>query len=113
MRKITALLGIQDGSSGLSDNPMNRSAARVPKISSETATALADAHCQTDGETEEDDLNLGKEMVETTTPISAIRDHGARLIVGEDDDESDAFPIPLRTRKGKETFRAAGTKRKR
>ncbi|KAG5651595.1 hypothetical protein H0H81_008116 [Sphagnurus paluster] len=99
---------------------------RVASISAEIAAAIAQAQSRVyadDHEDDEDDENSGSgqeidgpEVIGPNT--SGIRGlggnrtvHDGRRTVDEDDD-SDAFPAPLRTRKGKESP-LAGTKRKR
>ncbi|KAJ8489674.1 hypothetical protein ONZ45_g13478 [Pleurotus djamor] len=131
VRTISALL--QPGEE-VSREPLE---ARVASISAEIAAALAQAHAREyhdddEYEDEEDDeiFGSGQEMggSETIGPnTSGIRDldHDrprriesprtiqAGLLLGDDDDDSDAFPIPLRTRKGKDSIPMIGNKRKR
>ncbi|KAG6900893.1 hypothetical protein C0993_010012 [Termitomyces sp. T159_Od127] len=100
---------------------------RVASISAEIAAAIAKAHSRayTGDEDEDDDEQSGSgqdiDGPEITGPnTSGIRGSGRgdtrveRHDRGsvEEDDDSDAFPVPLRTRKGKESP-VAGTKRKR
>ena len=114
VRKIAALLEAEDGPSGLPEMSIDRSDPRVAKISAEIVAALADARDETDEEMEDEDSGEEMDLPEPVALTSAVRGDGTRLIDGEDDgDDSDTFPIPLRARKGKETFRAGGTKRKR
>lgn len=102
---------------------------RVASISAEIAAAIAQAQSRVyededDGEEEEEDAGEesgsgqemgGHEMIGPNT--SGIRGLGVGekdgqiLIHGEDDDDSDAFPMPLRVRKPREP--TAGMKRKR
>lgn len=102
-----------------SDEPLE---SRVASISAEIAAAIAQASSRgLDGEdeAEEDEIDdedgegwsgSGNEMVMANT--SGIRDSGDKGVV-EDDEDSDTFPIPLRTRKGKDSAAVVGTKRKR
>ena len=91
--------------------------ARVASISAEIAAAIAQATSRAldadDEELEEEDgegdgWRSGHESILPKT--SGIRGESGNL---EDDDDSDTFPIPLRTRKGKEAVSVVGTKRKR
>lgn len=111
-----------------SDEPLE---ARVASISAEIAAAIAQAQARVyeDDEDEEDEESgSGQEMggLETIGPnTSGIRgdEHGRDgdtrpvgkegPLLEDEDDDSDAFPIPLRTRKGKEPVAIIGTKRKR
>ncbi|RDB21363.1 Zinc finger protein 3 [Hypsizygus marmoreus] len=109
----------------LPDEPLE---VRVASISAEIAAAIAQAQSRVyddDEDEEEEDLSgSGQEMdgPEVIGPnTSGIRglgvgdtrtlDKDGRMLVEEDDD-SDAFPAPLRTRKGKDSP-VVGTKRKR
>jgi len=98
--------------------------AQVASISAELAAAIAQAQSRVYDENEDDEENdedeggeesgSGQEMGSPETigaNISGIRGFDA-ISEGEDDDDSDAFPQPLRTRKSKEPI-AVGTKRKR
>jgi hypothetical protein len=127
VRTITALLAHSDGArnmqtsedSGSSEEPPLE--VRVASISAEIAAAIAHAQSRL-YEDDEDDDESGQEVEgpETIGPnTSGIRgDNGLRdgakiLEVQDEDDDSDAFPIPLRTRKGKEALTLVGAKRKR
>lgn len=117
------------------DEPLE---SRVASISAGIVAAIAQASSQAvDGEddVEEDEedgdgwgASSGNEMgmAESIVPnTSGIRGDesgyaGGDGVVGkgivyveEDDEDSDTFPIPLRTRKGKDPVLVAGTKRKR
>ncbi|KDR81613.1 hypothetical protein GALMADRAFT_239672 [Galerina marginata CBS 339.88] len=99
-----------------SDEPL---AARVASISAEIAAAIAQAQSRgyDDEEDEEgEDSGSGREMgaIETLGPnTSGIRGvNGEDGAHGEDDEDSDAFPAPLRARKARE-LAASGSKRKR
>ena len=100
---------------------------RVASISAEIAAAIAKARSRTytgdEDEDEEEQFGSGQDIdgPEIIGPnTSGIRGlgrgdtrgerDGRRLI--EEDDDSDAFPVPLRTRKGKDSP-VVGTKRKR
>ena len=121
-----------------SDEPLE---SRVASISAEIAAAIAQASSRAlDGEDdiEEDEIEeedgdewgtgSGNEMgvAESIVPnTSGIRGDGGGsvggdgvggktgLCVEEDDEDSDTFPIPLRTRKGKDPAAVVGMKRKR
>lgn len=106
---------------------------RVASISAEIAAAIAQAQqpralYDDDDEEEDEDEESGsgqeigaQEMIGPNT--SGIRGlgtdmeavHAARVVLGEieEDDDSDAFPMPLRTRRSKELVALAGVKRKR
>lgn len=125
VRTITALLTHNDGGrrmqmsedSGSSEEPPLE--VRVASISAEIAAAIAHAQSRLYDEDEEDDESgqevEGPESIGPNT--SGIRGDdgldGAKILEVEDDDDSDAFPIPLRTRKGKEALTLVGAKRKR
>lgn len=101
---------------------------RVASISAEIAAAIAQAQSRVyddeDDEDEDEESGSGQEMggPETIVPnTSGIRGlgggenrimdkEGRRLV--EEDDDSDAFPVPLRARKGKDSP-VTGNKRKR
>lgn len=122
-----------------SDEPLE---SRVASISAEIAAAIAQASSQAldgeddigeDGVEEEDGEGWGagsgsdRGMVESIVPnTSGIRGDGRGRergctrgdgkgigCVEEDDEDSDTFPIPLRTRKGKDPASVVGMKRKR
>ncbi|KAF8894616.1 hypothetical protein BD779DRAFT_1434829 [Infundibulicybe gibba] len=105
---------------------------RVATISAEIAAAIAQAQSRVygdeDDDEEEGDSGSGQEMGmpdiigPNTSGIRGLGDdevgiaqtEGRRLLgVGDDDDDSDAFPAPLRTRKSKDLIPVAGMKRKR
>lgn len=110
------------------DEPLE---SRVASISAEIAAAIAQASSRAldDGEDEEDEDEIEEEdgegwgagsgnemsMGESIVPnTSGIRGGGsAKGYVEEDDEDSDTFPIPLRTRKGKDPAAVVGMKRKR
>ncbi|KAF5380975.1 hypothetical protein D9615_003956 [Tricholomella constricta] len=109
----------------LQDEPLE---VRVASISAEIAAAIAQAQSRVYADDEDDDDDAqsgsgqeidGPEMIGPNTSgirglgIGDIRtaDKDGRRLVDEDED-SDAFPAPLRTRKGKDSP-VAGTKRKR
>lgn len=130
MRSITALLGqnkearTPPDSGSSEDQPLE---TQVASISADIAAALVHAKSRAyedeyEYEEEEEDDESGHDVdgPETVGPnTSGIRgdngmQDGAKILkVDDDDDDSDAFPVPLRTRKGKESFGIAGTKRKR
>lgn len=83
--------------------------ARVASISAEIAAAIAQASSRT---LDADDDELDEEDGEEDGWRSGPKTSGIRGDV-EDDDDSDTFPIPLRTRKGKEAVSVVGAKRKR
>ncbi|KAG6818115.1 hypothetical protein H0H87_000020 [Tephrocybe sp. NHM501043] len=102
---------------------------RVASISAEIAAAIAKAQSRIypDGEDDDDDEQSGSgqeidgpEMIgpntsgirglDTGDTRTVEKDSVGRLV--EEDDDSDAFPVPLRTRKGKDSP-VVGTKRKR
>lgn len=112
-------------SGALHEEPLE---VRVASISAEIAAAIAQAQSRVYEDDEDDDddeqSGSGQEMdgPEIIGPnTSGIRglgigdtrtvDKDGRILVEEDDD-SDAFPVPLRTRKGKDSP-VTGTKRKR
>jgi hypothetical protein len=128
VRTITALLTHSERSrhlqtsedSGSSEEPPLE--VRVASISAEIAAAIAQVQTRLydDDDEEEDDSGQEVEGPETIGPnTSGIRgDDGLHdgtkiLEIDDEDDDSDAFPIPLRTRKGKEALSLVGTKRKR
>ena len=112
------------------DEPLD---SRVASISAEIAAAIAQASSRAldgedDGEEDEVEEEDGEEwgtgsgnelgMAEGIVPnTSGIRSDGAGgkriACVDEDDEDSDTFPIPLRTRKGKDPAAVVGMKRKR
>ncbi|KAG9318486.1 hypothetical protein JVU11DRAFT_577 [Chiua virens] len=121
------------------DEPLE---SRVASISAEIAAAIAQASSQAldgdDDEEDEEEEDDGEEWCagssnETATgesivpKTSGIRGDGGErdgrkgggigekraTWVEDDDEDSDAFPKPLRTRKGKDAGSIAGTKRKR
>jgi len=97
---------------------------RVASIGAEIAAAIAQAQSrvyEVDEEEDEEDEESGSgqelggpEIIGPNT--SGIRDFGNEVVKGrivvEEDDDSDAFPMPLRTRKGKDSP-TVGNKRKR
>ncbi|KAL4074432.1 hypothetical protein V8B97DRAFT_1868615 [Scleroderma yunnanense] len=103
--------------------------ARVASISAEIAAAIAQASSRTlDADEDELEEEEGEEdswgsrhdtgALESIMPkTSGIRGESRRMgSVSDDlddDEDSDTFPIPLRTRKGKEAVSIIGTKRKR
>lgn len=108
--------------------------ARVASISAEIAAAIAQASSRAldededemeeeEGVEDEDGWCSGHEIMrpESIVPnTSGIRgsgndDNGGKVIAGveDNDEDSDTFPIPLRTRKGKEPVSLIGIKRKR
>lgn len=104
-----------------SDEPL---AVRVASISAEIAAAIAQAQSRgyEDEEDEEEESGSGQEMggMETIGPnTSGIRgindedsgDKDEMSSHGEDDDDSDAFPAPLRGRKA--AVASGSNKRKR
>ncbi|KAG6909713.1 hypothetical protein DXG01_015915 [Tephrocybe rancida] len=129
VRTISALF--QAGGNAMqpasADEPLE---VRVASISAEIAAAIAKAQSRRypdDDEDEEDDEESGSgqeidgpEIIcPNTSGIRGLdigdvrtveKDERQRLV--EEDDDSDAFPVPLRTRKGKDSP-VAGTKRKR
>lgn len=126
-----------------SSGPDEQLESRVASISAEIAAAIAQASSQAlddeddgeDGFEEEDGEGWGagseneKDTAESIVPsTSGIRGDsrakrggargdgvGGKSIgcVEEDDEDSDTFPIPLRTRKGKDPASVVGMKRKR
>lgn len=136
VRTISALFS-QNG--GVATRPLEASApgepleARVASISAEIAAAIAQASSRAldededemeeeEGVDDDDGWCSGHEIrrPETIVPnTSGIRgsgsdDSGKGFVGVEDNDEdSDTFPIPLRTRKGKEPVSLVGIKRKR
>ncbi|KAF6765205.1 hypothetical protein DFP72DRAFT_1029676 [Ephemerocybe angulata] len=137
VRTITALFQSGDQAMTSTDGgPPLPLEAQVASISQEIAAAIAQAKSRAfdeddeDPEEEDDDeageeSGSGQEMTspETIGPnTSGIRGlgsadagKGAQMARrhGEDDEDSDNFPQPLRTRKSKEPIVAVGTKRKR
>lgn len=102
---------------------------RVASIGAEIAAAIAQAQSRVyevdeEEEDEDEESGSGQELggPETIGPnTSGIRDLGNEAAPGvdkegrifvEEDDDSDAFPMPLRTRKGKDSP-TIGNKRKR
>lgn len=100
----------------------------VATISREIAAALAQAHARAIEEADEDDYESGSDLGhgEGIGPkTSGIRGSGGRDpgrtsaereregLLPTVDEEEDEFPIPLRTRKGKEPVGVVGLKRKR
>ncbi|KAL4265301.1 C2H2-type domain-containing protein [Pleurotus pulmonarius] len=132
MRSISALLHPGHPPTMQAQAPL---AAQIASISTEIAAALAQAHAR---EYQEDNAYTNEEEVfgsgqEVSGPemigpnTSGIRGEDpyeedetdspraveAALLAGDDDDDSDAFPIPLRTRRGKDGIPVLGNKRKR
>ncbi|KAF9246516.1 hypothetical protein BU15DRAFT_40396 [Melanogaster broomeanus] len=143
VRTISALFSQAGGTNGMAprstegsgtDEPLE---ARVASISAEIAAAIAQASSRVleadDDEVEEEEgveeddgegwsSGSGHEIggAESIVPnTSGIRGNGGGGESGcaggveEDDEDSDTFPIPLRTRKGKEPVSLIGLKRKR
>ena len=133
VRAVQALLLPQspegEGSSSLSPTSDTVLEARVATISAEIAAALAQAQVRAFEEEEDDDYDSGSDLGHHAEGIgpktSGIRSSGdrepGREVVEKKDregllptvDEEDEFPIPLRTRKGKEPVGVVGLKRKR
>lgn len=127
VRTISALF--QTGSNSIlppqDDEPLE---VRVASISAEIAAAIAQAQARGyDDEEDEDgeDSGSGQEMGTTIGPntsgirgvsVSDVGRHGDRpnsgIREGEEEEDSDAFPAPLRARKARE-MAAASSKRKR
>jgi hypothetical protein len=106
--------------SGSSEEPPLE--VRVASISAEIAAAIAHAQSRLyeDDDDEEDESGQEVEAPETIGPNTSgirgddgLRDGTKMLEVVDEDYDSDAFPIPLRTRKGKEALTLVGAKRKR
>jgi hypothetical protein len=108
--------------------------ARVASISAEIAAAIAQASSRALDEDEDEmeeeegvddddgwcsghEIGRPESIVPNTSGIrgSGNDDNGGKGIAGveENDEDSDTFPIPLRTRKGKEPVSLVGIKRKR
>ncbi|KAL0946896.1 hypothetical protein HGRIS_013060 [Hohenbuehelia grisea] len=135
VRAISALFQAGESVTSGPEDPGEPLAAHVASISAEIAAALAQAHAreynEDDYEDDEDEVDdgfgSGQDLggPETIGPnTSGIRglDHentpliekDVRGLLGDEDDDSDAFPIPLRTRKGKDSHSSmTGIKRKR
>ena len=128
VRTISALL--QSGGTvilpGMSyadvDDPMD---PQVADIRAEIAAAIAQAHSQVydEDEDEEGDVEAGQEVA-VRPNTSGIRSGEANgdgdettdgMVLNDEAEDSDAFPIPLRTRRPRESAPQAviGTKRKR
>lgn len=128
VRTISALF--QTGSNSILppqdvDEPLE---VRVASISAEIAAAIAQAQARGyDDEEDEDgeESGSGQEMGTTIGPntsgirgvsVSDVGGHGERpnsgIREGEEEEDSDAFPAPLRARKARE-MAAASSKRKR
>jgi len=121
----------QSTESSGSDEPLE---ARVASISAEIAAAIAQAssraldadddEIEEEGVEEEDgegwstgsghEIGGAESIVSNTSGIrgNGVGGKGIRC-VEEDEEDSDTFPIPLRTRKGKEPVSLVGIKRKR
>ncbi|KAJ3514841.1 hypothetical protein NLJ89_g2132 [Agrocybe chaxingu] len=127
VRTISALFQAGGNSMLPSRNPDDEPLeVRVASISAEIAAAIAQAQSRTyedeEDEEEEEESGSGQEMggIETIGPnTSGIRsgeaglgDKEGGMEVGDDDEDSDAFPAPLRARKARE-LAASGSKRKR
>jgi hypothetical protein len=113
VRTISALF--QAGNSLVGSNPDEPLEMRVASISAEIAAAIAQAQSRAyeDEEEEEEESGSGQEMggIESIGPnTSGIRGEGIAGLMGEDEEErggapgddgedSDAFPAPLRARK--------------
>jgi hypothetical protein len=113
VRTISALF--QAGNSLAGSNPDEPLEMRVASISAEIAAAIAQAQSRAyeDEEEEEEESGSGQEMggVESIGPnTSGIRGEGVAESMeegdrqrvggpGDDGDDSDAFPVPLRARK--------------
>jgi len=118
VRTISALF--QAGGNGIlpSRNSLDASLeVRVASIGAEIAAAIAQAQSRVyeldEEEDEEDEESEELGVPEVIGPnTSGIRDVGMDKGLVEDDDDSDAFPVPLRTRKAKDSP-AIGNKRKR
>jgi hypothetical protein len=128
VRKISALF--QAGGNAILPNARNglepdaSLEVRVASIGAEIAAAIAQAQSrvyEVDEEEDDEDEESGSgqelggpEIIGPNT--SGIRDHGNEGkedgVILEEEDDSDAFPLPLRTRRGKESP-AIGNKRKR
>lgn len=131
MRTISALL--QSGGNSIIPNtieyavPQEPLEAQVASIRAEIAAAIAQAHSHVfEDDDVEEDVESGQELASPAMigpNTSGIRgDDGfekgndeSLVILEEDgeDDDGDAFPIPLRTRRAKELVAAVGSKRKR
>ena len=112
MLKISALLQAgassahaQRGEGGLDE--------RVANISAEIAAAIVQAQSRVyEEDEEEEESGSGQERIGPTT--SGIRgEHNESDMLYDDDDDSDAFPAPLRSRKARELATVSGGKRKR
>lgn len=102
-------------------------AVRVASISAEIAAAIAQAQSREyeDEEEDEEESGSGQEMGGVEPMIgpntSSIRGVNGEDIEdneegsghGDDEDDSDAFPVPLRARKAREVTVAGSNKRKR
>lgn len=107
--------------------------ARVASISAEIAAAIAQASSRALDEDEDEmeeeegvddddgwcsghEIGIPESIVPNTSGIRGSGDdNGGKGIPGveDNDEDSDTFPIPLRTRKGKEPVSLVGIKRKR
>ncbi|GJE90905.1 C2H2-type zinc finger protein [Phanerochaete sordida] len=122
-----------DGSASLSPASDNALESRVmASISAEIAAALAQAQARAYDEDEDEEYESGSDLERHAEGsgigprTSGIRGEGERdpgrssaegeregLLPTVDEEEEDEFPIPLRTRKGKEPVGVVGLKRKR
>jgi len=106
------------------DEPLG---VRVASISAGVAAAIAQAQSRVYDDDEEEDMDeefgSGQEVSRpgmigpNTSGIGGLGDcdsgSGGLEREGDDEDDSDAFPVPLRTRKTKEIVPMVGMKRKR
>jgi hypothetical protein len=133
VRTISALFQAGDPSAASSTDPHVPFDTQVASISAEIAAAIAQAQSRAYDDDEEDEdeddegeeeSGSGQEMAapETIGPntsgIRGLDNEGPSLktvdsTIREEDEDSDAFPQPLRRRNPKETLTAAGSKRKR
>ncbi|KIP09485.1 hypothetical protein PHLGIDRAFT_316055 [Phlebiopsis gigantea 11061_1 CR5-6] len=131
VRVVSALLNPHrdgDTSSTLSLSPPSDSALEpgvISSISAEIAAALAQAQVRALAEdVEDDEYESGSDIghMEAIGPrTSGIRgevagkdaERESELLPVDEEEEEDEFPIPLRTRKGKEPVGVVGLKRKR
>lgn len=96
------------------DEPLE---VRVASISAEIAAAIAQAQSRAfaEAEEEESESGSGQEMGRqgligpNTSDVRGEEESGG----GREDEDSDAFPAPLRTRRSRDGEPVAGTKRKR
>lgn len=122
-----------DGSASLSPTSDSALESRVmASISAEIAAALAQAQARAFEDDEDEDYESGSDLERHGTgsgigpKTSGIRGESGRdpgrssaegeregLLPTVDEEEEDEFPIPLRTRKGKEPVGVVGLKRKR